>query len=173
MQDLLDQGNFTGNIGLKYNRSPSPWSSFLREGDYVLLLTAWHKTNSKLLGIGAAVSNIVWINYEETNVVYLFSFRIARQEPSAIFLTPEAYRMVMDMFPDSTIYLTTILEENLQAIRFLERQRKSMPAYHFITRLVTYCILCWSCAPLTARYMHPWQVNNQNGCQLAQGRTGR
>ena len=148
IQDLLDQGDFSGNIGLKYNRRPSPWLSFLREGEYVLLLTAWHKTSNKLLGIGAAVTNIVWLNYEETNVVYLFSFRISKQVPSAIFFTPKAYRIVMDMFPPSTIYLTTILEENLQAIRFLEKKRKSMPAYHFMTPLVTFCILCWSCAPL-------------------------
>ena len=40
IEDLLDQNDFSGNIGLKYSRKPSPWSSFIREGDYILLLTA-------------------------------------------------------------------------------------------------------------------------------------
>jgi hypothetical protein len=151
IQELLDQNDFSGNIGLKYNRRPSSWSSFLCEGDYVLLFTAWNKTGNKLLGIGAAVSNMVWVDHKEMNVVYLFSFRITREEPSAVFITPEAYRMVMEMFPSSIIYLTTILEENQLARQFLEKPRKSMPVYHFITPLVTTCILCWSRASLAAR----------------------
>ena len=60
--------------------------------------------------------------------------------------------MIMDMFPDSTIYLTTILEENLQAIRFLEKKRKSMPAYHLITPLVTFCILCGTATKPTVNW---------------------
>lgn len=133
----LEQGSFKGNISLLYTRKPRALDSFLKEGR-ILRVYGCFKEN-QLQGFGAAAVNRLWLAGEPQDTAYLFSFRVNVTGARALAELPRGYGLhfrEMETLGVKSCF-TTILEENGPAIAMLEKNRRSMPEYHYLGRVMT------------------------------------
>ena len=139
---MLEEAEFKGAISLLYTRRPDAFASLKREGNPVavyLVREGRDETSARPVGFGACAVNSCYLDGKIAKAGYLFSFRIKNDNPAAVRLVPRAYRFHFDEMRELGIrdFYTTILSENLPAIRFLERRRPSMPRYEFLGEINT------------------------------------
>lgn len=139
---ILEETDFTGKINILYTRRPNAIDSFMLEGEEVLLITCKDKTNNKLVGFGACAINTFFINQKEVKVGYLFGLRSAKEYLKKINFLHYAYDYLYDLVKNKNIefFYTTILEENLIARKLLEKKRKYMPYYEYLSDYIVYSI---------------------------------
>ena len=129
--EILEETSFTGNISLLYTRRPDAYHSFMREGPHVDIVVCRDLRQQKIAGFGACALRKLFINGQPETVGYLFGLRMRREYMRRFPLLHKGYAMMRTLHQKKSVvfYMTTILNDNHDAQRLLEKRRPSMPAY--------------------------------------------
>lgn len=130
---------FSGEIAVKYHRSPDPRASLLAEGDDVVIPAVRETASGRLVGMGACVTRQAWVNGEKVKVGYLTGLKALPEYRRGVPLIPQVYAFLRAQTSDVGCYYTTILSENTLARRLLERDRPNMPQYRPVADYLTHC----------------------------------
>ena len=133
MLDLLEALPSEGKISLISTRRPDPWSSYMREGDEVMLAVCRNPEQKRIDGMAACAVNKLYMGGMPAKIAYLFGLRLRKEAVSRIALLPRGYREFLDILEVGGVQCayTTVLEGNLLARRMLEKRRASMPVYEY------------------------------------------
>lgn len=138
--EFLEEEPSPGKVELIYTRRPDPVVSILREGRISWLLVA--QDQGRVVGMAACAMQEVWLGGAPASVGYLFALRVRRGRRRRLSHLPEGYRQLFERFRPMTprLYYTTILSDNVDAMRLLEKDRPSMPRYEPLTELGTFAL---------------------------------
>jgi hypothetical protein len=140
--EILEESDFEGALSVLFTRRPDPYVSFKREGGQVDIVICRDTVQGRLVGVGAASINKMFVDGEPRDVGYLFGLRVRKDYRRRYPFLPYgfAYLFSLDGHKNVPFYLTTILEENLEARRLFEKRRASMPVYRSIGDYITYIL---------------------------------
>lgn len=140
--EILEEEEFHGALSVLFTRRPDPYESFKREGRQVDIVICRDTVRDRLVGVGAASINTMFVGGEARDVGYLFGLRVRRDYRRRFPFLPRgfAYLFGLERHKNVPFYLTTILEENLEARRLLEKRRASMPVYRYVGDYITYIL---------------------------------
>ena len=132
--DILEAEAFPGRISLRYTRRPDAYQSFKYEGDTVDILVCRDLQKRQIAAMAAAAVRPLYVNGQPENTVYLFGLRSRREYRGAYALLARGYACLGDYYQQQRMrfFLTTILEDNLDARQLLEKKRAFMPDYEFV-----------------------------------------
>lgn len=141
LKKIFESGEFEGGIAVQYLRDPNPIASFEREGEKAIILLLIDKLNSKAVGLGACIIKKVYKNSKIVNMGYLTGLKILPEYQKKILFIPYIYQKLYELTKEQVdFYFTTILKENIEVQRMLEKPRKFMPLYeHFGDYRVYFC----------------------------------
>jgi len=122
---LLEETEFKGGISIAYCRRPNAVKSLSKDGDKSTFVIA-RTPEGKIVGVGGCTIN--------GDVAYLTGLRAT--QPVNI---PKAYQLIREFCAQNGVKLTytTILENNVDVQRMLEKKRTNMPYYLRHSELVT------------------------------------
>lgn len=151
--EILEQSPLPGGVKLLYSRRPDAWESLQSEGREVLVYklesgarwaAAGQPAPADIAAFGACAVNSLLVDGQPRDVGYLFSFRIRPGQERAAAWFPGGYRFHFDQWRQRGVkrFLTTILSDNLAARKLLEKNRPSMPRYHYLGDIFTYSQRC-------------------------------
>jgi hypothetical protein len=138
---IIEETDFKGKISLLYTRRPDAYASLQKEGRTVFIYLC--ENGNTAAGFGACSVNDVYVDGKIAACGYLFSFRVKKEFPSTLKSFPDGYQFHFESCKPHQVdtFLTTILSENTEAIRLLEKKRASMPVYGFIGEITTYSLV--------------------------------
>lgn len=140
MLELFEDMDFSGDISVLFTRRPNPYSSLTMEGDKVVIPIVKDRENGNLLAMGCCIIRKGFINGEVKNIGYLTGLKIAKKAKSIIYMIKDVYRFLYEETKGQVdVYYTTILEDNKDAQRLLEKKRKNMPVYKYEGDYRVYC----------------------------------
>jgi len=140
IQKVFDDGDFKGDISVKFNRAPDPYQSFQNDGEHIILPVAKEPATGKILGVGGCVIRREYINGSLQNTGYLTGLKILQSHQRRLNCIKEAYQLIDEQASKyAPFYYTTILKSNELAIRFLEKRRKGMPPYVYLGEYTVFC----------------------------------
>lgn len=137
---IYECDDFNGNISVLFTRRPDPFNSLLNEGEKVVIPTVKDKENGIIVGMGACVIRKAYINGEVKNVGYLTGLKGLPEYRKRVPYIIQVYRFLYELTKDDVdIYFTTILKENTEVQKMLEKKRKNMPEYRSMGEYTVYC----------------------------------
>ena len=141
LMEIIEANEFKGNISLLYTRRQDAYSSFMMEGEKVLITALKDKLCNKLVGFGACAINKLYINEEIKKCGYLFGLRGRDEYRRKFPVLNKGYDYLFNELKEDDIYLyfTTILEGNLDVIKLLEKKRSFMPVYDYVGNYDVFC----------------------------------
>ncbi len=132
IKEIFRCGEFDGGIALQYLREPDPVASFEREGEKTIILILRDKLKNKAAGLGACIIRNVYIDGKIMRMGYLTGLKLRPEYRGKILFIPYIYREMYELVGgQADFYFTTILKENTEARRMLEKPRKLMPLYEY------------------------------------------
>lgn len=125
---LLEQASFKGDFELVYAKRPNAYSSINKDGKKNAVVIARDCKTNKIVGVGICIINEMIVAEEIVNVGYLCGLRVDKNSTVNIV---KSYKMLQEFCNENNVKYTytTILPDNLYAIKMLTKKRKSMPLY--------------------------------------------
>lgn len=125
---LLEQTSFKGDFELVYAKRPNACLSINRDGKKNAIVIAKNSKTRKIVGTGICIINQMIVSNEIVNVGYLCGLRVDKNSTVNII---KSYKMLKEFCDENNVQYTytTILPDNLYAIKMLTKKRKSMPLY--------------------------------------------
>lgn len=125
---LLEQTAFNGDFELVYAKRPNACLSINRDGKKNAIVIARNCNTRKIVGVGICIINEMIVSNEVVNVGYLCGLRVDKNSTVNIL---KSYKMLKEFCDKNNVKYTytTILPDNLYAIKMLTKKRKSMPLY--------------------------------------------
>lgn len=125
---LLEQASFKGDFELVYAKRPNAYSSINKDGKKNAVVIARDCKTNKIVGVGICIINEMIVAEEVVNVGYLSGLRVDKNSTVNIV---KSYKMLQEFCNENNVKYTytTILPDNLYAIKMLTKKRKSMPLY--------------------------------------------
>ena len=126
--EVLETGEFKGNIGLVYSKRPNAVLSVMKDGYDSQIAVARNKYNNKISGMGICTLNKFIVNGQIETIAYLSGFRILNGVRGNII---HVYKMFEDYCHENNVKYTytTILEDNKHALKMFSKKRKNLPDY--------------------------------------------
>jgi len=141
IQKVFDNGDFKGDISVKFNRAPDPYRSFQNDGDHVIIPIAKDTATGEILGVGGCVIRREYVNGTLRNTGYLTGMKILLSRQRRLNCIKPAYQLIHDQtIKYDPFYYTTILKNNEPAIQLLEKRRKGMPPYIYLGEYTVFCL---------------------------------
>lgn len=138
--ELFEDRDFSGNISVLFTRRPDPYKSLMLEGDKAVIPIVRNIKNGNIYAMGCCIIRKGFINGEIKNIGYLTSLKIAKEAKSILYMIKDVYRFLYEETKDEVdVYYTTILEDNKDAQKLLEKKRKNMPVYNYEGDYKVYC----------------------------------
>lgn len=133
---VLEENDFKGAVSLLYTRRPDPYLSFMGEALEVYLLVGKDKGTGTIAAIAACAVRQLWLQGTSQRVGYLFGLRVAKAYQKRYRLLAQGYAAMGNYLAPLgiEIWITTILEENIEVKKMLEKPRIFMPQYHPLGR---------------------------------------
>jgi hypothetical protein len=129
---ILESGAFPGAVEVLYTRRPDAWLSLQREGEKVEPIVIIDRRTDQVCGMAAASLRTVFIDGQYTKAAYLSSLKCLPEYRGNFNILPQGYAWFHDKFAaDTDLFYTTILDDNLKAVKLLERKRRNMPRYKY------------------------------------------
>ena len=140
IQKVFDDGDFKGDISVKFNRMPDPYQSFQNDGEHIILPLAKDIASGEMLGVGGCVIRREYVNGILQNTGYLTGLKILRSHQRRLNCIKPAYQLIGEQTAQhNPFYYTTILKSNEGAIKLLEKRRKGMPPYIYLGEYTVFC----------------------------------
>jgi len=112
----------------------------MHEGEKVVIPVVIDKENGIIVGMGACSIRKAYINGETKNVGYLAGLKGLPEYRKRVPYIIQVYRFLHELTKDEVdIYYTTILKENTDVQKMLEKKRKNMPEYRSMGEYTVYC----------------------------------
>jgi hypothetical protein len=139
---LMEESPSEGNISLLFTRRPDPYRSMMLEGEEVVIVVARDLKDGKIAGMGACAIRTLYVNGVPVKVGYLFSMRVAGNFRGLISVV-QAYNLLYEICKEkgAKYFIATILDGNVDAIRYLEHEKMPGPRYHYAGRYEGHAIL--------------------------------
>lgn len=138
---VLRENAMGGAIRLSFEREPDARLAAKIDGPLLHQTIVARREGGRLFGIGTRSVRIAFINGQPMPVGYLGSLRLDhdhRARPRMMAAGYAKLREVHDADRAASIYLTSILSDNLPARRLLEANLPGMPTYRFVSEFVTF-----------------------------------
>lgn len=147
--EILEEIDFKGRISLTFTRRPDPIASFRKEGERVDILVSRDTREGRITAVAAASVNRMFFDGEPAHVGYLFGLRVRKEYRRRYLLLPRGFETLFRLHEglEIPVYITTILEENTEAQRLLEKRRPTMPVYEYHGDYETYALATGGKAP--------------------------
>ncbi len=139
IREIFESESFRGNLDVKFLRNPTPYESFVEDGDTAKIVLAVDNTNKRIIALGGAVIRREFINGQEEKCAYLTGLKIHPEYRKRFFLITKAYDMLRESIQDCKYIYTTVLDSNRDAIRMFEKKHRNMPKYQYLGHYTTYC----------------------------------
>ena len=140
IQRIFDDGDFKGEISVKFNRAPDPYRSFQNDGEHIILPVVKDVATREILGIGGCVIRQAYVNGVPRNTGYLTGMKILQSHQRRLNCIKPAYQLIAEQTAVyDPFYYTTILKSNKTAINLLEKRRKGMPPYIYLGEYTVFC----------------------------------
>lgn len=135
--EILD---FKGELSVTYTRRPDPVESLNNDGQCAIIPIIRDKEKNRICGIGCCVVREVFINGKVMKTGYLTGLKMRPEYRKHRLNIPQVYAELHEITKKEVdIYYTTILKENTQAQRLLEKKHKNMPEYLYHGEYTVYC----------------------------------
>lgn len=137
--ELYESLDYKGNISILYTKRPSPVKSLKLEGELCYLPIIRERGTGRLAAVGSLVIRKSWIKGELKRAGYLGTLKIHKEYRNKVPYISKVYNILYEETKDMVdVYYTTILSENIEAMKILEKPRKNMPTYKFVEDYVTF-----------------------------------
>lgn len=125
---LLEQASFKGDFELVYAKRPNAYFSVNKDGKKNAIVIARNSESQKIVGVGICIINEMIVSNKVVNVGYLCGLRVDKNSTVNI---AKSYKMLQEFCNKNNVKYTytTILPDNLYAIKMLTKKRKSIPLY--------------------------------------------
>lgn len=125
---LLERTKFDGDIALTYARRPNACFSISKDGQNNAIVIARNSQTREIVGVGICIINEMLLSGEIVKVGYLCGLRV--NENSRVNIV-KSYKLLQDFCRENNIKYTytTILVDNLPALKMLTKKRTTMPIY--------------------------------------------
>ncbi|MCM2279811.1 MAG: hypothetical protein NDJ89_17185 [Oligoflexia bacterium] len=147
LRRLLRENPMPGSVCLSLEREPDFFAAQDLEGDRHTTVIARDSETGRAVGMGSRSVATAWINGEKKRLGYLSQLRVdqaLKGQPSAV---TRAYTKMEELHrggAETPFYLTTIIEENASARKFLTSPRlRRMPVYREREAFSTLAIPVW------------------------------
>lgn len=131
LSEILEDGDFSGNITLTYTRRPDAYASLMQEGAEVEIVVCRDLKNDRIVGYGACAINLCYVKGCPQKVGYLFGLRMRKEYMRKSLVIHKTYAFLKAVLAERNVsyYFTSILAENNYAQKLLEKRRAFMPNY--------------------------------------------
>jgi hypothetical protein len=131
LRRVLAETPMPGRITVSFRREPSYFAAVSDDGPGCQVVAARDLESQRLVGFGERRVGECYVNGQPRRVGYLSSLRLLPGHRNR-GLVARGYRLLRDLHRDgqAQLYLTTIAEGNLTALRILTSGRAGLPAYH-------------------------------------------
>ena len=138
LRQRMSQDAMQGHISVSFRREPSYFMGSHVQGEYPQIIKCVDEKAGKLVGLGARLSQSVFINGQPHRIGYLSDLRIA-PEYRGSFLLNRGYQYLRRLHQAEPLpmYLSVILEGNERALDSITTGRAAMPIYKNIGRVMT------------------------------------
>lgn len=141
IQKVFDDGDFTGGISVKFSRAPDPYQSFQNDGEHIVVPIATDVESGEVLGVGGCIVRAEYVNGIQQNTGYLTGMKILRSHQGRLHCIKDAYRLIAAQTAQyRPFYYTTILKDNVAAIKLLEKHYQGMPLYTYLGEYTVFCL---------------------------------
>jgi hypothetical protein len=129
LRTCLKSNEMKGSISISFESEPSFFDALDIQGGESQVVIAKTDTN-KIIGFGVRTINPMYVNGNIRNVGYLSTLRVNSDFRNNTFLA-RGYRFFRKLDEDGKVpfYLTTIVEDNLDARKILESGKAGLPRY--------------------------------------------
>ncbi len=140
INNIFNSGKFEGRMCIQYLRGEKPIQSFNMDGKCADIICIRDNEKGILCAVGGAVIRNEYINGEVKSVGYLTGLKLLPEYQRKIRFLSESYQFLYEIIKDKAdVFYTTILSENENAIKMLEKKHKKMPVYDYMGMITTYC----------------------------------
>ncbi|MDR3363471.1 MAG: hypothetical protein LBS91_00750 [Clostridiales Family XIII bacterium] len=137
---IFDSVDFSGGIGVRFERKPNPYLSLAAEGYKAVICLLKNEESGQAVGVGACVMRKAFVCGREKNVGYLTGLKLLPGNGKLLRFMPDCYAFLRAHTKEADLYMTTILSGNLPARRLLEKRRRNMPRYLYRGDYTVYCL---------------------------------
>ena len=141
LRDLLRHTGIPGDIELAFLREPSFFEA-ARAGNRDTQTMVWRDLEAgEIVGVGERSIRLAYVDGEPAALGYLSNLRGAAEWRKGLGLA-RGYAYLRTLHADGKVpfYVTTILEENAEAIALLTSERARLPRYEHVGTLITYLL---------------------------------
>jgi hypothetical protein len=141
LRDLLRRTAMPGDIELSFLREPSFFAA-ARAGNHETQTMVWRDVEAReLVGLGERSIRAAYVDGEPVELGYLSNLRGAVERRKGLGLA-RGYEYLRTLHGDgkARFYVTTILEDNVEAIALLTSGRARLPTYEQVGTLITYLL---------------------------------
>lgn len=150
---IYECGEFKGKISVLYTRRPNPYLSLLEEGDQVIMPVIYDLETDVICAVGCCVVRRAFIQGEIKNVAYLTGLKILPEYRKRVPYIAKVYQFLYEQTKEIVdFYYTTILLENVNVQKMLEKKRKNMPTYNFKGNYTVYCFKTGKKRRISSKY---------------------
>jgi len=130
-----------GEISVIFQREPSYFYAAGTEGKFNQTIIAGDKKSDEIAGMGSRSIKPAFVNGQVVPIGYLSSLRIQQNHRNNSVLS-RGYSYLKELHQDNRvkIYLSTIIQDNQEALRILTAGRNGLPKYHDIGLYKTFAI---------------------------------
>lgn len=127
---LQSQSSMPGVYRLSYLRDPSFFKALDVEGFFHQTIVGRDQINGAIVGWGNRSVRLAYVNGKQQEIGYLSGLRLA--EDNNVFAMFRGYEKLRQLHQDGRtgFYLTTILNRNTRAQKFLTSGKRGLPQYH-------------------------------------------
>lgn len=138
--ELFEAMDFSGDISVLFTRRPNPYDSLMSEGEEAIIPIVRDTKDGTICAMGCCIIRKAFINGEVRNIGYLTGLKIREEYKSILYMFKNVYKFLYENTKEKVdIYYTTILEDNKNAQKLLEKKRKGMPVYKYEGDYTVYC----------------------------------
>lgn len=129
--EIMEDNPIHGWIKLVYRRRPSFFEGLDVQGGFNQVVASRDMQTGKIVGFGTRSIKAAYINGSVRNIGYLSNLRLNKEYRHGRLLA-EGFRYFKALHQDKKVsmYLTTIIEENIPAKRVLTSKKAGLPAYN-------------------------------------------
>ena len=138
IREVYESGSFPGNLEVRFHRDPSPFDSFIADGEEHRMMVIEDNEAKRIIAVGGAVKRQEYVGKEIVTNAYMTGLKIHPDYQKKIFFIAKAYNFLWRGMGECAHCYTTILDDNTSVISMLEKKHRNMPSYKYVGHYTTF-----------------------------------